>query len=436
MRKLAHGHSIMFFAPLEVDQRIRSVAGKDKDPSGVTNTTDILHWAILETWVNIQRWAPQWVQQGTDHASRYTSWISFSRGELTSKELSDKWLQPEAKGLEDLYAPRNAPVDAAFPISPAFRQRCADLGVLSLYSVCMDEEQERELAYEVAVSRERQVARPSSRVSPATHSIHRDVVEFVQTGIIPTRTKTPTQAFKPAFRTLDRTSAATNEAYIWSQSVLATADFEQTVDASGNVNDYLRPVHWVVSAKRDSNDLLVILSPYEVNCLLQDIRSNNKVHLHLYTPRVTISMKPCDDLALYSIPMVPKGWIPPPPFMDELNIFAGQLYLKDYETYLRLSRFLCVYSEDLQGEERFEVEPDGFILPRNRAKHPRVQIAHTFSSTPNVALKALMALRSKEIDYTSTHMGKLLHGQLLSKCDFDEQDSVGPEAFCALSLIE
>ena len=417
MRKLGHGHSVMFFAPLEIDRRIRSVAGKDKDPLGNIDTTDILHWAIGETWESIQRWAPHWVQQGMDHTSRYAAWTSFCRGQLTSKNLSDKWLQPEAKKLEDLYAPRK-PSNSPFLNSPEIRQRCIDLGVQSLYSVNVNEEQERELIHEAR--REQKVGRPP-RVSPAKHSINRDVVDFVKTGIIPTRFKvfrTQFKSFKPAFDTLDATSAATDEAYIWSQSVLATTDFEQTVEVSGRMDDYLRPVQWIVSAKRGSNYVLVILSPHEVNSLLPDIRSSKKVHLHLYTPRIAKSIKPCDDLALYSIPTVTRGWAPSSSFMDQLNVFSGQLYLKDYETYVRLCRFLCVYTSDLQGEEGIEVERDGFILPRNRQKYSQAMIAHTFQSSPINALRVLMDLRSKGVDYTLTHMGKLLYGRLLSEDDF------------------
>ena len=419
MRKLGRGHSIMFFAPLEIDQHIRTVAGKDKDSSGIIDTMDILHWAIRETWENIQRRAPHWVQQGMDHTSRYAAWTTFCRGQLTSKELSDKWLEPEAKTLEDLYAPRN-PSHPTFLTNPDIRQRCIYLGVQSLCSVGMDEEQERELDHEVR--RERQVELPPW-ASPAEHSIHPDVVDFVKTGVIPSQTtafKTPTKTFKPVFKTLDATSAATDEAYVWSQSVLATTDFEQTVEVSGKIDSYLRPVHWIISAKRDSNDVLVILSPHEVNCLLPDIRLSDKIYLHLYTPCITRSTKPCDDLVLYSIPMVPDGWIPPSSLTDQLNVFAGQLYLKDYETYIRLCRFLCVYTRDLQGErEVFEVEPDGFILPKNRPRHSRTQLAHTFSSTPNTAIRVLLALRNKGIDYSLTHMGKILHGRLLSEGDFD-----------------
>ena len=56
MRKLGHGHSVMFFAPHEVDRRIRGLVGKENLNIPVT-TADVLHWAINETWSDIQRQA-------------------------------------------------------------------------------------------------------------------------------------------------------------------------------------------------------------------------------------------------------------------------------------------------------------------------------------------------------------------------------------------
>ena len=44
MRKLGHGHLVMFFAPLEVDLSIRAMASK-KDPNTQVTTVDILCWA-------------------------------------------------------------------------------------------------------------------------------------------------------------------------------------------------------------------------------------------------------------------------------------------------------------------------------------------------------------------------------------------------------
>ncbi|KAF8551327.1 hypothetical protein OG21DRAFT_1524515 [Imleria badia] len=411
MRKLGHGHSIMFFAPLEVDRRIRYVVGKG--PSSAISAMDILQWAIRETCDDIQQRAPHWAQQGMDHASRHAVWTSFCTDELSSKQLSDKWLQPEAKRLEDLYGPRNSS-NPAFLTSPDIHQRCIQLGVPSLRAVSMDEEQEREIIHEA--ERERQVERPP-RVPPATHSIHPDVVVFVKTGIIPPNTK----ALRPAFETLDATSAVFNEARVWNSPVFATMDFEKTVKSeSSKIDDYLRPVMWVVSRRGAHNEVLVILSPYEANHLLPEIRSSDKVHLHLYTPRTTRSMKPCDDLTVYSIPVVRAGWTPPLPLMDQLNVFAGQLYLKDYETYIRLCRFLCVYARDLQCEEGIAVGSDGFIAPKNRPRH--LHSVHAFQNSPLDSLKILMSLRRKGMRFAPTHLGHLLDGRLLSEDDFDGCD--------------
>ena len=409
MRKLGHGHSIMFFAPLEVDRRIRSVASKG--PLGVINTMDILQWVIRETCDDIQQRAPHWVQQGTDHTSRYAAWTSFCRDELSSNKLSDRWLQPEAKKLEELYAPHKSS-NAALRAAPDIWQRCVGLGVLSFHDVSMDEEQEREVVHEA--ERERQIERPP-RVHPATHSIHRDVIAFIKTGVVPAFTT----GFRPAFKTLDVTSATADEAHIWSTDILATKDFQKTVKSSSNVDDYLRPVMWVVSGKRARKEALVILSPYEVNSLLPNIRSSEKVHLHLYTPRVTKLMEPCDDLTFYNIPAVPTGWVPPSSLMDQLNVFAGQLYLKDYQTYIRLGRFLCVYTRDLKSEEGIEVGWDGFISPNHRPRQMRS--VFTFRTSPLESLRKLMSIRRKGMHFVPTHMGQLLDGRLLSEEDFVDE---------------
>ncbi|KAN0080285.1 Protein of unknown function (DUF3638) domain containing protein [Tylopilus felleus] len=324
MRKLGHGHSLMFFAPLEIDQRIRSVASKGCQD--VIDTMDILQWAIHETCDDIRQRAPHWAQQGMDYTSRYATWTSFCSDELSEEELSDAWLQPEAKKLEELYGPRMTS-NSFLVAHPDIREHCSKLGVLSLCNVSMDEEQEREVAHEAKCKQ--QPERPPW-VPQASHSIHKDVVAFVKTGIVPAASK----AFRPLFDTLNITSAAANEPHIWSQYILATADFEKTVKPLGMVDDYLCPVMWVVSGRRAYSESLIVLSPYKVNKLLPYIRSSDRVHLHLYTPRITKSVKPCDNLALYNIPALPAGWTPPAPLLDQLNVFAGQLYLKDYEMYI------------------------------------------------------------------------------------------------------
>ena len=58
MCKLGYSHSLMFFAPLRIDQCICSLA--NKGPWDDIDIVDVLHWAIHETCDEIQQRAPQW----------------------------------------------------------------------------------------------------------------------------------------------------------------------------------------------------------------------------------------------------------------------------------------------------------------------------------------------------------------------------------------
>ncbi|KAG6377791.1 hypothetical protein JVT61DRAFT_14564 [Boletus reticuloceps] len=419
MRKLGHGHSLMFFAPLEIDRRIRSVA--DKGPGDVINTIDILHWTIRETCDDVQQRAPHWAQQGTDHQTRYNAWYKFCAGELTPEQLSTQWLQPEVKSLVELYAPHDASRPTAFTI-PEIRERCISLGITSLREAGMDEEQEREIIHEV--QREREVERPP-RALPAKHSVSNGVSSFVKTGVIPSNST----VFRPIFTTLGNTSAATNESQVWTRWVLATEDFCRTIapaegDTSSKMDEFLRPVQWILSSQTASGRrVLVIISPHEVDRLLPSIRKSEYVHLHLYTPRTAKSMKPSDNLDLYNIPAVSSDWTPPGALMNQLNVFAGQLYLSDHAAYIRLCQILCVYAPDLQDEEVMVIECDGFIAPEHRRGSRSGRAQHTFRYTPLPFVKVLLGLRRKGMSFGQTHMGKILNGRLLSERDFESAET-------------
>ena len=410
MRQLGRGHSVMFFAPPEVDRSIRALAGK-KDLSTPVTTVDILCWAIQETWTEIQQRAPYWAQQGMNHKLRYDAWSRFCDNDLTPEQLSDAWIQPERKSLADLYAPcqfQNAQSDLS-ALDPGIRQRCKDLGVLSLPSAQMEEEQEREVNRER--EREREVELPP-KAEPVQHFHHPDVVSFVKTGIIPPLHSG--SAFLPVFTTLERSSAATCEADVWSSLILATVDFCKTIkpeSTRGTMDQYLRPVQWILSSKTDRCQALVLLSPFEANHLMPDIRASEYVHLHVYSPCTSQRMKPSDDLRLYSIPPLPSDWTPPWALIDQLNVFAGQLYLRDYESYLRLCRFLGVPTKELSNGTA--IRWNLFNIPGSLEE---MKIA--FSGSPLPSVLALLAIRSRGRPFAQTHMGKILQGQPLTKKDF------------------
>ena len=405
MRKLGHGHSVMFFAPLDVDRAIRAAASvADK---GTVHASDILLWAMHETCTEIQKRAPHWAQQGTDHTSRYDAWSKFCHNEIASDELAIAWRQPDAKSLEQLYAPTRSREQGIISI-PEIRQRCADLGILSLPISNMDEEQEREIVHEI--ERERQIERPPPAVG-AKHRISDDIRHFVQTGIL----KPNSSAFIPIFSSFQIPNAPQTEEGPWTRRVLATSDFCKVIQGTGDVSEYLRPVSWVLSGLW--LEVLIILSPYEVSELLSDIRRSEHFQLHIYTPRVHKAMTPCDDLDLYSIPAATRNSMVLPALREQLNLFAGQLYLRDYEVYFRLCRFLCIYAKDLEDEGDVRRESDGFIAPAHRP--PKARSEGSFSRSPLPFLRFLIGLRRKGMPFSLTHMGKILDGRPVREEDFE-----------------
>ena len=413
MRKLGHGHSVMFLAPLEVDGSIRAVVVKEDHNIAIT-TTDILRWAIHETWTDIQERAPYWAQQGINHDTRYEAWTRFCNDELTREQLADAWLQPELKSLADLYAPfqpQNIPsCPSLLDDYPEIQQHCIDLGVVKLPEAQMEEEQEREVTREIEREREGQQL---PKATPASHFIHPDVVTFVKTGVIP-----PLHvgvAFQPVFTTLEGSSVATGEACTWSSLVLATADFCNTVapaSCQGRKEQYLRPVQWILSGKMMLDRVLVLLSPFEADRLMPDIRVSKYVHLHVYTPRTSKRMRPADDLMFYAIPPVPDNWTPPWDLIDQLNVFSGQLYLRDYESYIWLRSFLGIQTKDLPRNV-------GTAVRRNQVT-PSVleEIGNTFTGSPLPSVMMLLAIRRRGLPFGETHMGRILQGQQLTEDDF------------------
>ncbi|KAI5991231.1 hypothetical protein EDD15DRAFT_2449545 [Pisolithus albus] len=412
MRRLGHGHSVMFFSPLEVDRSIRDAARKSG--GDVIHPSDILLWAMGETCIEIENSAPYWSQQGKDHSLRHSAWWKFCNGEITPQELATTWCQPDAKTLEELYAPCN-PGERPLLSIPAIDQRCRELGVSSSTNLNMNEEQEREIVHEI--ERETQVERPPPAI-PAVHRVSVEVRHFVRTGVV---APSPRKAFILMFDSFRNATPFAQEESAWSQHIFATSDYCTVVQgrAGTNVGEYLRPANWILSSQSSGSTILVILSPFEVNELLPEIRSSSFVRLHIYTPRTQARMLSCDDLSLYTIPSAPSYPIPPASLVDQINLFAGQLYLRDYTTYLRLCRFLCVYADDLAGEGDLEVESDGFIAPAHRPLAARP--IDSFQQSPLPFLKHVINLRRRGMNFVATHMGKILDGRLLKAEDFADQ---------------
>ncbi|EIW79093.1 hypothetical protein CONPUDRAFT_107198 [Coniophora puteana RWD-64-598 SS2] len=423
MRRLGSGHSIAFFAPPEVETRIRHISSK-KATSKIS-VEDVLLWAISETCAEIKARALQWAFQGVDHEIRYKAWSNFLNADLKLFDgaefdnLRQAWVQQEARSLEELYGIRSSnlvnPLKNIVKI-PRIHQRCLKLGLSSTsveQQTWLDEEQEREVAHEV--EQEEQVQRPSSQ-PPWKHRLSADVKAFVQTGSFSDHSS----SFIPAISLLSHTSAEFPSG--WKGQMWATEDFARTVQIPrGSKLDFFRPVQWVISTTAlvghtGKDTAFVLVSPFEANELLPEIRRYMKVQLHVFTPRLTSEMAPCDDLQFFTVPLLEQSALMPACARMELILFSGQLYLSSYEEYIELCKFLGVFANDLKNLPKPHVSHDGFIEPRGRQFGIRAECP--FSSSPIPALTALASIRLKGMSYSHTHLGKILSGRLLFPADF------------------
>ncbi|KAH9056881.1 hypothetical protein EDB87DRAFT_1155391 [Lactarius vividus] len=406
MRQLGKGQSVMFFAPGEVDRRIRGLIPRGQGSEDGIRVIDILRWAMHETCEDIAHHLPHWAQQGVDHHRRFSAYKQYrSTSDLTA--LNGAWLQRESRTLEEMYDPvsraQNAGLYRETKDIPSLRARLDLLGVTQLSDVRMAEEQEREVNHEV--ERERQIERPP-KVEPATHQTCNDIRIFVSTGVLPRHLTHIIPLLAPTG--IDQALNSTAE---WSPSPLATVDFATTTKyrylSDERLTDYLRPVNWIVSSGFGKNSVTIVISPYDVNELLPIIRKSDKVRLHIYAPRVTASMRSFSDLTFHIIPEWPvTGWTAPAHTRTELNLFAGQLYFDSKEEYERVCVLFALHMAH-PGAEQIEV--DGFVRPAYRTGK-----GSPFSVSMIATFKRLTGLRRKGMGFDMTHLGRVLDARPLS----------------------
>jgi hypothetical protein len=407
MRQLGKGHSVMFFAPGEVDRCIRSLLPRTTASGGRIQVIDVLRWAMQETCEDIRQRLPYWAQQGLDHHKRSAADKEYtSTG--NSEVLRNAWLQPESRTLEEMYwVTPGAAMSAEMYDIPSLRERIERLGVTRLVDVRMAEEQEREADHEI--EQEHHVERPL-KVQPAHHLIYKDILEFAYTGIL----SATSWHRSPLLAPLDM-AAALDSTTEWSPSPIATGDFTTTTldFKRKGLTDYLRPVNWILSSGSGKDSTVVVISPYEANELLPIIRKRKKVRLHVYAPRVTSSMRSFSDLTFHTIPdpesesPAAGRWSAPAHVKMELNLFAGQLYFDSREEYERVCALLAL---SMAHPDAQYCEMDGFVPPARRTG-PSSPLA-----TSKVAiLKTLIGLRRKGMGYGRTHLGQILNANPLSE---------------------
>lgn len=432
LRQLGHGQSVKFFAPEVVDRQICELRARHSSPlQEAIGAFDVLQWVIAETCTDLLHNAPHWLKQGIGYNNRRAAWDAFNsrcnNGFTPNvEELKTYWMQPEARSLSEMYWPDWT--DGAEPTEPthpdadmtAVVQRYRDLGFMTTAAVNarLEEEQEREV--DVEVEREVIVERPP-RTTPAKHSLDQDIVRMVRCGTIPTASGSLFPVFEAVGSLIS--SLSEKQRARWTHDILATRDFMTTVEGSefgGDGTQFLRPLNWVLSFPEDANGRVVLLSPFEINELLPVIQKSKRVRLHIYAPRVMQNCQSFEDLRFYTIHPLPSSWKPPrSDLIIQLNILAGQLYIRDFATYQDILDFLGLFSRSVSSSEAVpdEIQSDGFVLPIHR--QGRMAITSPFVLSPVPFVKSLMDTRRKGMSYLPTHIGRILNAAPLAETDFD-----------------
>jgi hypothetical protein len=402
MRQLGKGHSVMFFAPGEVDRRIRSLIPNGMASGSRVRVLDVVRWAMHETCGDIGYHLPFWALQGLDHHKRFVAYEEYRSGR-DAGVLRNTWLQSESQTLEEMYwiVPRESrKIYAGINTIPSLRERIELLGVMKPVNARMAEEQEREVNHEVDPGSD--IGR--LKFQPAKHIIQGDILAFIETGTLPITSIHISPLFFPI-----NMSDALDSTDEWSPSPLATADFTTANSNSDGMGltDYLRPVNWILTSGAGKDSIVVVISPHEANELLPIIRKSNKVRLHIYAPRVTPYMCSFSNLDFYTISdSTAESWSAPAHVRTELNLFAGQLYFDNKADYKRMCVLLAL---SMAHQDAEKVEMDGFVLPAYRTGKNS-----PFAKSQIPVLKKLMRLRRKGMDYHRTHMGQILNGKPLS----------------------
>lgn len=412
MRKLGKGQSVVFCIPEEIQTKIYERISK---PHGTEiEVAHVLAWAISETWADLRRSMPLWATQGR----RFEDHKHLLEGSHTTNDQAEKFLEEEAQTVDYRYRPipqtqQDMPQLHGWNTSnESIRRiiaRCKDFDAMKFNSATLQEEQERELSPEI--EEERQIERPAP-MSAETHKLDPDLIRLVQTGQVPPRSR----AFMPAFQALSSSSAARLvDLAQFPIELLVTADFVRTVKRPSGLSStsylsdsFQRPIQWVLSVMDHQN--LVVLSPFEANELLPAIRQSCKVTIHLYSPRLNLAYQPLDALDLYTFGREFSSETIPRSLIVQLNLFAGQLYLRSFDEYIEMCQYLgLAFSATKNGEV---VRADGFVVPAVGK--------WGLKDSPVNFLKVLLTKVRRDCEgVEKTHLGKVLEGALLEMNDFE-----------------
>ena len=404
LRGLGQGQTLMYLAPPEIHKQITELSTNGADD---LNGYDVVAWALEQSCQNIERSQPLRILQGLGHCKRQNVMDTFVHSHPhmdrlasvdPSSNIIKNFREKEEQRLTDLYSPMylKNPVDPMLcqpqskgtsPMEEALLELWRAQDHTLIQGASMQEEHEREVAHEV--EKETQVERPP-KSTPVAPSVDPHLRQFIKAGAMDKLLRFPSAYDGVVWKTSKKIQSATN---LWTH-LRMTRDFRETIERPlfGYADNYLRPANWVLTSKQeDQATFLLLISQFEANSLLPDIRSpTSGVRLHVYEPRVTRSMTSVDfRTSSPPLPSTEKWQCLTSSLRRELNLFAGQLYFNTHKDY----KDLCV---DIGP--RFNTKVDetlGFV-------------------------RGWIGIRRKGQDFTRTHVGWMIDRRAIGEELFEE----------------
>mmetsp|Transcript_54426 Transcript_54426/g.176044 ORF Transcript_54426/g.176044 Transcript_54426/m.176044 type:complete len:661 (-) Transcript_54426:72-2054(-) len=331
MRQLGQGHTVSFYASLEVHLHLEKWRSRINSPElskksrCLKHLPAILSWCVSNTCVATCDQLPYFAPQGASHVRKQRAHVQSAADVAT---LATACAEREVLSLREMYS--HSRIEELLP-KIAGARLIASLGPEANSSSCvgsqlikqirarvqalapharrhaslLQEEQEKELEQEL--EEERQLERPPS-AEPMKPQVTPGLKRLVQTGIW-----VDTDEFFPLNGALKGTSFVAHTQQ-WGEEVFVTSEFVSTVKLKLKNDMYLRRPLWVVVI---NNGRCLLVSNFEAEkvlaeCLVGQARGSAKVQLHLLATRVR--------------PNQPQPLLASEELLAAVHVFAGSFY--------------------------------------------------------------------------------------------------------------
>ncbi|XP_031629745.1 uncharacterized protein LOC116344981 [Contarinia nasturtii] len=397
MRLLGRGHTISFWASNEADVRIKEICNiQNHTPTTNDVIQFICHNSKKFEEDNTYHWAAAAYNYAKKIAAHENNENSIAvEGEVsplirlynqcvdneyvTLKEMyggkEDKLLTQLTNGrfekLKQTLTENQQNTQSLESIAAKVEYKLSQQAAhLKRFSQALDEEQEKELEHEL--EEQRHVQRPSA-AKPMKPIFEEDLLQkLILYGASHAcfgelTAKGHIQCLPMVFYDTQFYAAyAPHDNRAWASHMYATRDFKQVVE-KGVGDEFLRPVLWVAKIKRRiDNDIILLLSSFEVENLLKDFKRSKKACLFMYQAKLSQFQETLiDDEHLVVGSMEPKEMLS----IDEkaqLAVFSGSLYFNTEEEQSAYCGFLGLIPRQRSVEHQMafnnnQIQPDGFV---------------------------------------------------------------------------